>query len=372
MMIRNRDDLLSAGGEVEIPRAAMRFRDESGRAELLLAERADGEEAAKVKAGDRFRMTVYTGGVMTHWLFGRTVIDLEGLQATRKSYPSLLSHDSSARVGVFEKLETKPAVVGEGRFLRRSVAAAEVRGDAEDGFPWEASIGADLIELQHVGREESVEVNGTKYGPGDLDTVIRQSRFREGSWVATGADPNTETEVIAAESAVLKVTVRAPDRKDDMADDDQTVDDVAAPELTLEGLKAGHPDLYAAARKEGFAAGVGAERERVLKFHKQRPHEEVFERLIAEGTELVSGLEAIIANGRERKAKALEARRTDADEPLGTPAPADPAPSGGGDTKEAWEAAFEKSPELQAEFGEAKFYVAFQESERALAQGGKR
>ena len=54
------------------------------------------------------------------------------------------------------------------------------------GFPWQASIGADILEAEFIPNGSQIQVNGRTFD-GPL-YVIRQSILKEISFVDTGAD----------------------------------------------------------------------------------------------------------------------------------------------------------------------------------------
>src|SRR5262249_45544209 len=72
-------------------------------------------------------------------------------------------------------------------------AASEVIGLADNGFPWQASIGADVQRQEFVDAGAQVKVNGRTFS-GPL-TVVRASTLREISFVPLGADASTSATV---------------------------------------------------------------------------------------------------------------------------------------------------------------------------------
>lgn len=161
-----------------------------------------------------FTMTAYNGGpMMVAGWFDPVVVDLDGIQGMEKTRPILKDHSSAMVIG-----HTKSVTAEGGRLLATGVisgisnVARDVVGAAKNGFPWQASIGADPLSYEEVRAGASVEVNGqTVDGP---VTVVRSSRLREISIVAIGADQETITSIAAEaarETPMSKQDTEAPD-----------------------------------------------------------------------------------------------------------------------------------------------------------------
>jgi len=147
-------------------------------------------------------------------------------------------------------------------------------------------------------------------------------------------------------------------------------------ELSLDVLKKERADLVEVLHKEGFEAGkegvekvakeaaLKAERERVVGILKKASAYENMGELVSEVIEAGDSLETAET---KFKAKKLDI--------LGKGAPASPGPGSeevdeslAGLTGEAlWKKEFEKSAELQAEFGEESTYIAFKKNEASGA-----
>ena len=161
---------------------------------LKAAAEGDGK---KIRS---FSMTAYTGAAMNIMGFYRpVVVDLQGLSVPSQRVAILKDHDSAQIVGHTESVEvTAQRIKLEGSLSGIGGAAAEVAGTADNGFPWQASIGASVQKAEYVEAGQSVTVNGRKFtGP---ITVVRAASLHEVSFVALGADPATSAKV-AAEAA---------------------------------------------------------------------------------------------------------------------------------------------------------------------------
>lgn len=159
------------------------------------APKLDEEEArASLPA---FEMVAYTGGAMSvrGW-DAPVVVDLAGLQWTAKARPILKDHAPSMPIG-----HTTAIQVADGRLVVRGVVsgagavAREVVESSRNGFPWQASIGADAGGVEYIDEDEETVANGRTFsGP---VYVSRRAVLGEISFVALGADDDTEARVAA-------------------------------------------------------------------------------------------------------------------------------------------------------------------------------
>jgi len=144
----------------------------------------------------KFQMEAYNGGAMRFaWSSRPVVVDLAGMEITDKPRPIFRDHDSSRVVGHTE------AIKNTGKVLRLSgVASAsndvarEVVDSADNGFPWQASIGAEIIKMESVDTGK-VKVNGQSFQA--PINIVRASRLSEVSFVALGADDSTSARMTA-------------------------------------------------------------------------------------------------------------------------------------------------------------------------------
>lgn len=199
----------------------------------------------------RFDMLAYSGGEVSY--FGsRVVFDVEGIQASNQSLPILREHDPNAIAGFSEKVTLKNNVSIEGRMSKVTAAAKEIGDLADEGFPWQASVGMGILRVERVEAGGSVKLNGQTF-KGPL-YVVRQSVLRESSFVPLGMDPNTRGAVLSAYQ----------NGKEGIMPND--VDEDAPKKLSFDGLtitefKAAAPKLYGTIREEVLRE----DRERVSK-----------------------------------------------------------------------------------------------------------
>ena len=149
------------------------------------------------KALRRFTMTAYTGGAMAlgGWPYP-VVVDLAGLALGKKSRPILMNHDSGRIVGHTDTVGTDGgSLTVAGVISGVGSAAQEVIGASDNGFPWQASLGASVKKAVFVPEGKTAAANGKSF-EGPL-YMVRQSKLGEVSFVALGADDATTAKVEA-------------------------------------------------------------------------------------------------------------------------------------------------------------------------------
>lgn len=163
-------------------------------AALVLAAAAAGDE----KKLRKFAMQAYNGGPMQFWWSDDpVVVDLAGLDLSAQSRPIFYDHSRREIVG-----HTQQITINAGKTVSLSgvvsgagQAAKEVVEAADNGFPWQASIGTTIDRAERVAAGQQVTVNGQTFqGP---ILVVRASRLQEVSFVALGADDSTKARMIA-------------------------------------------------------------------------------------------------------------------------------------------------------------------------------
>ncbi|MCA1997876.1 MAG: hypothetical protein LDL56_11700, partial [Armatimonadetes bacterium] len=156
--------------------------------------------SGEAEAVPRFTMVAYTGEPMhvEGWRYP-VVVDLEGLSIPSQRRPVRFGHSMYAGVGHTERIAVEAGrLIAEGIVSRETPAAREVVASGKRGFPWQASIGAQVTQAEFVRGGKSVTVNGKTF-EGPL-YVARRTVLGEISFVDLGADINT-TVAIAAERA---------------------------------------------------------------------------------------------------------------------------------------------------------------------------
>ncbi|MCC9656352.1 hypothetical protein U8335_24070 [Roseiconus lacunae] len=164
----------------------------------------------------KFSMTAYTGGAMRlgGWPYP-VVVDLAGMRVTRKSRPILKDHDRGSIVGHTDDIAiTDKSLEVAGVISGVGATAQEVIATSENGFPWQASLGASADKVVFIPEGKTANANGREIkGP---VYVARKSTLGEVSFVALGADDDTEARVAAENYA----------DGDDPSDTDEDTDDL--------------------------------------------------------------------------------------------------------------------------------------------------
>ena len=173
------------------------IRAEAGDVSLQAATADDG------KTLRRFSMTAYTGGVMTlaDWPHP-VVVDLTGLAIGKNSRPILMNHNTARIVGHTVKVGVSgTALTVDGVISGVGSAAREVVGSSDNGFPWQASLGAMVKKVVFVPEGRKAAANGKEFaGP---VYMVSQAKLGEVSFVALGADDATTAQVEAGRIPVI-------------------------------------------------------------------------------------------------------------------------------------------------------------------------
>ena len=162
---------------------------------------ADGSPAPK--SPRKFKIDAYGGGPIRQWWSNEPlVIDLQGMSWPSETIPVFLQHDPSIDgiVGQTSRIAVEGSNLVVDAVKVGTSAADKVLALADDGFRWQASIGADIVRSERLEQGSSAIVNGKQVnGPA---RIVRASRLREVSVVTLGADDSTSAAIAA--SAVPK------------------------------------------------------------------------------------------------------------------------------------------------------------------------
>ena len=173
------------------------IRAKAGDVSLQAATADDG------KTLRRFSMTAYTGGVMAlkDWPHP-VVVDLTGLAIGKNSRPILMNHNTARIVGHTVKVGVSgTALTVDGVISGVGSAAREVVGSSDNGFPWQASLGAMVKKVVFVPEGRKAAANGKEFaGP---VYMVSQAKLGEVSFVALGADDATTAQVEAGRIPVI-------------------------------------------------------------------------------------------------------------------------------------------------------------------------
>ena len=176
-----------------------------------------------------FHMVAYTGGTMRISGFPHpVVVDLEGLSIDRQDIPVRLDHNPRQGVGHTQSVAIENGqIIAKGLVSRDTSWARDVAKSAVNGFPWQASIGAAVVDAEFIPTGQNITVNGRTFdGPVH---VVRKAILKEISFVDSGADSATSARIAAQskEQSYMDGTQVSTVEKDP-ADGGQTNDNTEA------------------------------------------------------------------------------------------------------------------------------------------------
>jgi len=160
----------------------------------ITARLADGAKLPRVD------VVAYTGGIMTVPGFGPAVVDLAGLDITA-AVPLLADHDASLNgiVGSGSARVADGRLTVSGTITATSEAARSIIDLGKAAFPFQASIGVQIIDRQRVAPGESITANGrTITADSNGFLLVRRGVLREVSILALGADAGTSVAIAAS------------------------------------------------------------------------------------------------------------------------------------------------------------------------------
>lgn len=256
---------------------------------------ADGQLSAAWRGGDGsaeltaaaegtslpgFTLRAYNGGLLQIGWGYPVVVDLAGMQVTKKSRPIFRDHSPAKVVGHStditidaRKLTVAGIVSGTGP------DAVEVVANAKNGFPWQASIGCSVLKAQFIEDKQSVEANGKTWkGPVYLVTACV---LNEVSFVALGGDDTTSALVASATTAstpkdqtmhpdfIKWLEAAGFDPKTITAAQQTSLEAAWKAEVQAKAAPAGQPDTSTdeAAAVQRIRAAAAAETERLAAIH---------------------------------------------------------------------------------------------------------
>lgn len=161
----------------------------SGSVDIKAAEAT--EEGTKLRS---FMINAYNGGAMDVGFGKPVIVDLSGMEKPRNQIRIFKDHDNTKVLGhadIDNVSISASAINASGVFSGSNEHVNEVITSSDNGFVWEASIGAEVKKLQYVKKGETVLVNGQTF-QGDV-YVARKTKLKEISFVALGADDSTST-----------------------------------------------------------------------------------------------------------------------------------------------------------------------------------
>lgn len=165
--------------------------------EVVIEAAATGDSAGGEERLPRFSMVAYTGGAIRTMGFAYpVVVNLDGLTIPTQQRPVRFQHSALEGVGHTERIAVENGkLIAEGVVSRDTPAAREIVASGKKGFPWQASIGASVEELEFIKRGVTASINGRKFaGP---IYVAHKTLLNEISFVDLGADQRTKARIAA-------------------------------------------------------------------------------------------------------------------------------------------------------------------------------
>lgn len=171
-------------------------------APVVLTARAKDEDE---KSPRKWTCRAYNGGLMrpeSPKLDAPLILDLAGAQFA-PSVVANLFHDATRIVGhVTDKLVAAASVDVGGVVSGGGTDAEHFVRAAADGFPWQASLEADLSKVQKLAAGKSATINGQQY-TGPL-YVARASTIFGVAFLGRGADEGTSVTLAAGAADLFK------------------------------------------------------------------------------------------------------------------------------------------------------------------------
>ena len=205
-------------------------------AELALLASLDGRKLPRVE------IVAYTGGVMNVPGWGDVAIELAGLELPG-TVPIVSDHDSTRRgiVGHGRATVRGGRLLVAGSISAGTQAAREIVEAAKNGFPWQASVAAEVLERRQVPAGQTVAANGQSLtAPAGGLTLIARGRLREVSIVGIGCDSATSVAIAASRTSKEQTNM------------DVHTTDTNTPATDAAGLEAARLEAAEAARVESI------------------------------------------------------------------------------------------------------------------------
>jgi len=161
---------------------------------INVAAAAEGDGENKLPT---FEMTAYNGGLMkvAGWYLP-VVVNLAGLTVATQNRPIRFNHNASISIGHTTEINVSGGkITAKGIISGTGQTAREIVGNAKNGFPYQASIGAKVGKVSELKAGEKSTINGKQItGPA---FIAESASLGEISIVDLGADDTTSTKIAA-------------------------------------------------------------------------------------------------------------------------------------------------------------------------------
>ena len=261
-----------------------------------------------------FLITAKTGKPIQRGYYA-LAIDMAGVRTDPKM-PILHEHERDRVVGFGQAYKDGDNLYIEGEFSKVTKDAIEVLQLADEGFPWQASVGIWPDQYKILEDKKQAEtVNGYEVrGPA---VIYQKSHVREVSFVTLGADPDTAAIALSED---LDPGVEPIERSQSM---------------DREQLKKEHPELFEEITSESYQLGQTSERSRVVELLEAGADAAVTLTAIKEGTATGDAFKTFYAAEKQKLADGLARLKQQATAPQGSEPPAEPQGEQSADKKVA-------------------------------------
>jgi len=290
----------------------------------------------------RFMMTAYTGQELETW-WGKLVIAVDGMQAKQK-IPILREHRRDRVVGFGSTSTDSDNFYVNGEFSGSTRDAKEVQNLADEGYPWQASVGVWPLKVKVLENAKASEtVNGREItGPAE---IWMQSDVGEVSFVSLGRDDDTAAISLMESEGKVPVNLEGShglsiNETDNFNDKHES--EVRMDKITLQILESDAPELLAQIREQaaGEAAeaarqdGIKAERERVIEILNADADGAETRKAIENGVDSNAAFKQFYEAEKAKRAAGLEDLKAEATPPAGTTEPENDEPATPKDPKQ--------------------------------------
>lgn len=198
-------------------------------ADITFSQAEQVEASRKVPT---LEILAYTGGFMNVPGWGLLCIDLNGLETGQVAV--LADHDAK-RSGVvghgLAAIEGGKLIV-RGQISADSEAAREVVSAAKNGFPWQSSVGVQVLESRRLRAGQRLELNGLQLTVPDSGAVlVVRGKLREVSITALGCDADTCVNISAmkkGEGSMPNTVEEEQVKTDDHKAEEERIANIAA------------------------------------------------------------------------------------------------------------------------------------------------
>ena len=156
-----------------------------------------------------FSGIAYSGGVVPNYgWYGDTAIDLASVTLPERIF-ALVNHDDEERAGHCRVWLEGDAIRVAGQFSKATEAGQSVAAEFAEGAPWKLSVGFNAtVETNDPPR--SIDINGRSL---IVNSIFRNARILEVSFVPSDADPNTSVSAFSASPTIKQEPSMSDDLK---------------------------------------------------------------------------------------------------------------------------------------------------------------